>query len=87
MTDADATDPTTAVDTETSPESTATRDRMTRWRLVLGGSMGGMRVLEWAVTTPDRVDTALVLASTAYATAEQIGWCQAQLLAIRADSD
>jgi homoserine O-acetyltransferase len=56
-----------------------------RWRLVLGGSMGGMRVLEWAVTTPDRVDTALVLASTAYATAEQIGWCQAQLLAIRAD--
>jgi homoserine O-acetyltransferase len=56
-----------------------------RWRLVLGGSMGGMRVLEWAVTHPARVDTALVLASTAYATAEQIGWCQAQLLAIRAD--
>jgi homoserine O-acetyltransferase len=56
-----------------------------RWRLVLGGSMGGMRVLEWAVTHPARVDVALVLASTAYATAEQIGWCQAQLLAIRAD--
>lgn len=56
-----------------------------RWRLVLGGSMGGMRALEWAVSHPDRVDTALVLASTAYATAEQIGWCQAQLLAIRAD--
>jgi homoserine O-acetyltransferase len=56
-----------------------------RWRLVLGGSMGGMRVLEWAVTHPGRVDTALVLASTAYATAEQIGWCQAQLLAIRSD--
>ena len=27
-----------------------------------------------------------MLASTAYATAEQIGWCQAQLLAIRADA-
>jgi homoserine O-acetyltransferase len=57
-----------------------------RWRLVLGGSMGGMRALEWAVSHPDRVATAIVLASTAYATAEQIGWCQAQLLAIRADA-
>jgi homoserine O-acetyltransferase/O-succinyltransferase len=56
-----------------------------RWALVLGGSMGGMRVLEWAVTHPQRVDAALVLASTAYATAEQIAWCQPQLLAIRSD--
>jgi homoserine O-acetyltransferase len=56
-----------------------------RWALVLGGSMGGMRVLEWAVTHPQRVGAALVLASTAHATAEQIAWCQPQLLAIRAD--
>ncbi|GAA4716927.1 homoserine O-acetyltransferase [Pedococcus ginsenosidimutans] len=56
-----------------------------RWHLVLGGSMGGMRALEWAVGHPDRVDRAVVLASTAYATAEQIAWCQAQLLAIRSD--
>ncbi|HEV7147069.1 MAG TPA: homoserine O-acetyltransferase [Pedococcus sp.] len=55
------------------------------WRLVLGGSMGGMRALEWAVTHPTRVHTAMVLASTAYATAEQIAWCQTQLLAIRSD--
>ena len=55
------------------------------WRLVLGGSMGGMRVLEWAVTYPERVRAAVVLASTAHATAEQIGWCQPQLLAIRSD--
>ncbi len=56
-----------------------------RWQAVLGGSMGGMRALEWAVTHPGRVDTAVVLASTAYATAEQIAWCQSQLLAIRSD--
>ena len=56
-----------------------------RWHLVLGGSMGGMRALEWAVTHPGRVDRAVVLASTAHATAEQIAWCQAQLLAIRSD--
>ena len=56
-----------------------------RWSAVLGGSMGGMRALEWAVTNPDRVETAIILASTAYATAEQIAWCQPQLLAIRSD--
>ncbi len=56
-----------------------------RWRAVLGGSMGGMRALEWAVSHPEKVGTAIVLASTAYATAEQIAWCQPQLLAIRSD--
>jgi homoserine O-acetyltransferase len=56
-----------------------------RWRAVIGGSMGGMRSLEWAVSHPDRVSTAFVLATTAYATAEQIAWCQPQLLAIRND--
>lgn len=55
------------------------------WRAVLGGSMGGMRSLEWALMHPDRVRTAVVLASTAYATAEQIAWAQPQLLAIRSD--
>jgi homoserine O-acetyltransferase/O-succinyltransferase len=56
-----------------------------RWALVVGGSMGGMRALEWAVTYPDRVSAAVVLAASAYATAEQIAWCQPQLLAIRSD--
>jgi homoserine O-acetyltransferase len=55
------------------------------WRAVLGGSMGGMRALEWACTFPERVRTALVVASTAYASADQIAWCQPQLLAIRQD--
>jgi homoserine O-acetyltransferase/O-succinyltransferase len=55
------------------------------WACVVGGSMGGMRALEWAVTHPDRVRSAVLLASGAYATAEQIAWCQPQLLAIRQD--
>lgn len=56
-----------------------------RWALVLGGSMGGMRALEWAVTVPDRVERLLVLASTPYASGDQIAWCAPQLAAIRAD--
>ncbi|WP_404383457.1 homoserine O-acetyltransferase [Knoellia locipacati] len=55
------------------------------WAGVLGGSMGGMRAIEWATTHPERVAACIVLASTAYATADQIAWCQPQLLAIRTD--
>ncbi|KAB7741039.1 homoserine O-acetyltransferase [Nostocoides sp. F2B08] len=56
-----------------------------RLRAVLGGSMGGMRAVEWAATYPERVDTAIVLASTARASAEQIAWASVQNQAIRAD--
>jgi len=57
------------------------------WAAVLGGSMGGMRALEWAVTYPERVARCIVLACSAYASAEQIAWCQPQLLAIRHDAN
>jgi homoserine O-acetyltransferase len=58
---------------------------VTRWAAVLGGSMGGMRSLEWAVDRPERVATALVLAAPARTSAEQIAWSWPQLLAIEAD--
>ncbi|MEU0054116.1 homoserine O-acetyltransferase [Streptomyces sp. NPDC006184] len=56
-----------------------------RWALVAGGSMGGMRALEWAVTYPERTDALLLLATTAAASAEQIAWAGIQLHAIRSD--
>lgn len=56
-----------------------------RWRLVLGGSMGGMRALEWAVTAPDRVAGLGVVASTGEASADQIGFSMTQIAAIVAD--
>lgn len=56
-----------------------------RWALVVGGSMGGMRALEHAVSSPSRVERLLVLASTAAATGDQIAWCSPQLAAIRSD--
>ncbi|WP_406637972.1 homoserine O-acetyltransferase [Amycolatopsis sp. WGS_07] len=56
-----------------------------RWAAVAGGSMGGMRALEWAATHPERVASALVLASTARASADQIAWAAPQLHAIRGD--
>lgn len=56
-----------------------------RWACVLGGSMGGMRVLEWLVGYPDRVGAALVLACGATASAEQIALCAPQLHAVTGD--
>lgn len=56
-----------------------------RWAAVLGGSMGGMRALEWAVGLPDRLERALVLAVGARATGDQIGTQTTQIHAIRSD--
>jgi homoserine O-acetyltransferase len=57
------------------------------WYAVLGGSLGGARALEWAVTYPDRVRRCGVIASGASSTAEQIAFAQAQTLAIRQDAN
>jgi homoserine O-acetyltransferase len=56
-----------------------------RWACVVGGSMGGMRALEWAVAMPDRVAALFFLASGAVATADQIGTQTTQQTAIRSD--
>lgn len=56
-----------------------------RWAGVVGGSMGGMRVLEWCVGHPDRVGRAVVLAVGAMATAGQIALCSLQIRAVRSD--
>ncbi len=56
-----------------------------RWASVVGGSMGGMRVLEWCVGHPDRVSRAVVLAVGAMATAGQIALCSLQIRAVRSD--
>jgi homoserine O-acetyltransferase len=57
------------------------------WFAVLGGSMGGARALEWAVSFPERVKRCAVISVGAASTAEQIAFAQAQTLAIRQDAN
>jgi homoserine O-acetyltransferase len=52
---------------------------------VTGGSMGGMQALEWAVAHPDRVVSAIPIATTARHSAQQIAFNEVGRQAIMAD--
>jgi homoserine O-acetyltransferase len=56
-----------------------------RWAAVVGGSMGGMRAVEWTVAFPERVERAVIVSVGAKATAEEIALCSVQVRAIRLD--
>ena len=54
---------------------------------VVGGSMGGMQVLEWAAAFPDAVFAAIPIATSAYHSAQNIAWNEVGRQAIYADPD
>ncbi|TAJ49772.1 MAG: homoserine O-acetyltransferase [Herbiconiux sp.] len=56
-----------------------------RWYAVVGGSMGGMQVLEWAVQYPGETERIAVIAAPAISSADQIALNSVQIQAIRAD--
>jgi homoserine O-acetyltransferase len=55
------------------------------WLSVVGGSMGGMQVLEWAITYPERVRSIVPIACCTQASAQQIAWGAIGRRAIRLD--
>ena len=54
---------------------------------VVGGSMGGMQALQWAVTLPHRVRACLVIASASFHSAQNIAFNEVSRQAIFADPD
>lgn len=54
---------------------------------VIGGSMGGMQVLEWAATYPDAVFAAIPVAAAAHHSAQNIAFHEVGRQAIFADPD
>jgi len=54
---------------------------------VIGGSMGGMQVLQWAATFPDQVFAAIPIATAAYHSAQNIAFNEVSRQAIAADPD
>ncbi|MEJ0017766.1 MAG: homoserine O-acetyltransferase [Acetobacteraceae bacterium] len=60
---------------------------ITRLFAVMGGSMGGMQVLQWAAAYPDAVFAALPIATAAYHSAQNIAFHEVGRQAIFADPD
>lgn len=54
---------------------------------VIGGSMGGMQVLEWARLYPDKMSTAIALAAAARQSAQNIAFHEIGRQAIQADPE
>jgi homoserine O-acetyltransferase len=54
---------------------------------VVGGSFGGMQVLQWAISYPDRVHMAIPIATSAYSSPQQIAFNEVGRKAIISDPD
>lgn len=57
-----------------------------RIKLVIGGSMGGLHTLEWALLDAERVESIAVIAASACHSPWCITWSEAQRMSIRADA-
>jgi len=56
-----------------------------RWAAVVGGSMGGMQALEWAVMYPERVGALVAMATNTASSPQQIAWSMVGRHAVQAD--
>jgi homoserine O-acetyltransferase len=56
-----------------------------RWAAVIGGSMGGMQSLEWAVNHPERLERVAILAAPPFSNADAIALNALQAEAVRMD--
>ena len=64
-------------------------DRMgiTQWAAIIGGSLGGMQVMRWALEYPERLRHGVVIASALRLTAQNIAFNEIARQAIRSDPD
>ena len=57
------------------------------WAAMIGGSMGGMQVLQWAIDYPDKLKHALVIAAAPKLSAQNIAFNEVARRAIMSDPD
>lgn len=58
-----------------------------QWAAVVGGSLGGMQVLQWAIDLPDRLRHAVIIASAPKLSAQNIAFNEVARQAIMSDPD
>lgn len=65
----------------------ADRLGIAQWASVIGGSLGGMQALQWSISYPDRLRSAVVIASTPRLSAQNIAFNEVARKAITSDPD
>jgi len=65
----------------------ATQLGIQQWAAVIGGSLGGMQVMQWAIDLPTRVRHAVVIASAPQISAQNIAFNEIARQAILSDPD
>lgn len=58
-----------------------------QWAAVIGGSLGGMQALQWAISLSDRVRHALIIAAAPKLSAQNIAFNEVARTAIKSDPD
>ncbi|MBT3348135.1 MAG: homoserine O-acetyltransferase [Thiotrichales bacterium] len=58
-----------------------------KWAAVVGGSLGGMQVLQWSISYPKRIQHAVIIAAAPKLTAQNIAFNEVARQAIRTDPD
>ncbi|MCP1327401.1 homoserine O-acetyltransferase [Halomonas sp. 707D4] len=58
-----------------------------RFAALVGGSLGGMQVLQWTITHPERVANAVIIAATPRLSAQNIAFNEVARQAIRSDPE
>ena len=58
-----------------------------RWAAVVGGSLGGMQAMRWSLEHPDKLQQAVVIASSMKLTAQNIAFNEIARKAIKSDAD
>lgn len=75
----------TVEDWVTTQAMFADRLGIKKFAVIIGGSLGGMQVLQWSVSYPERVEHAIIIASTARLTAQNIAFNEIARRAIITD--
>ncbi|HVA29509.1 MAG TPA: alpha/beta fold hydrolase [Candidatus Baltobacteraceae bacterium] len=76
----------TLSDVVRAQRETLTQHGFDRFRVVIGGSLGGMQVLQWALDAPERIDHAIVVGAHDHQSAMGIAFNAVQREAIALDS-
>ena len=77
----------TVVDWVNSQAVLADKLGIRQWAAIVGGSLGGMQAIQWAISLPDRIRHALIIAAASKLSAQNIAFNEVARTAIKGDPD